>query len=35
MKKAKIETDKGTMIVELYDDDAPGTVENFISLIQK
>ncbi|MBG0783263.1 MAG: peptidylprolyl isomerase [Bacteroidales bacterium] len=35
MKKAKIETDKGTMIVELYDDDAPKTVENFISLIQK
>jgi peptidyl-prolyl cis-trans isomerase B (cyclophilin B) len=34
MKKAKIETDKGTMIVELYDDDAPKTVENFISLIQ-
>jgi peptidyl-prolyl cis-trans isomerase B (cyclophilin B) len=35
MKKAKIETDKGTMIVELYDDDAPKTVENFISLINK
>ncbi len=35
MKKAKIETEKGTMIVELYDDDAPKTVENFISLIQK
>ena len=35
MKKAVIETEKGTMIVELYDDDAPKTVENFISLIQK
>lgn len=32
MKKAKIETDKGTMILELYEDDAPNTVANFIKL---
>jgi peptidyl-prolyl cis-trans isomerase B (cyclophilin B) len=35
MKKAKIETEKGTMVAELYEDDAPKTVENFVSLIQK
>lgn len=32
MKKATIETSKGTMVLELFDDDAPGTVENFIKL---
>ncbi len=32
MKKAKIETDKGTMTLELYEDDAPNTVANFIKL---
>lgn len=32
MKKAIIETVKGTMILELFDDDAPKTVENFIKL---
>ncbi len=35
MKKAKIETEKGIMVAELYEDDAPKTVENFVSLIQK
>ena len=35
MTKAKINTSKGTMEVELYDNDAPKTVENFISLIEK
>ena len=32
MKKAEIKTDKGVMMVEFYDKDAPGTVENFIKL---
>jgi len=32
MKTAKIKTNKGTMKVEFYDDDAPKTVENFIKL---
>ncbi|MDD4372997.1 MAG: peptidylprolyl isomerase [Bacteroidales bacterium] len=35
MKKAKIETEKGTMVAELYEDDAPKTVENFVTLIKK
>ncbi len=32
MKKAEIQTEKGTMIVELYEKDAPGTVANFVKL---
>lgn len=32
MKKAEINTEKGVMVVEFYDKDAPGTVENFIKL---
>jgi len=32
MKKAEIHTDKGVMHVEFYDQDAPGTVDNFIKL---
>ncbi|TRX59467.1 peptidylprolyl isomerase [Fulvivirga sp. M361] len=32
MKTAEIVTDKGTMKVEFYDNDAPNTVENFIKL---
>src|SRR5210317_1851433 len=35
MKKAEINTDKGLMIVEFYDKDAPGTVENFIKLARE
>ncbi|MTI81843.1 MAG: peptidylprolyl isomerase [Firmicutes bacterium] len=35
MKKAKIETDNGDIVIELFDQDAPGTVENFESLIKK
>lgn len=35
MKKAKMITDKGTMIIEFYEKDAPGTVENFITLSEK
>lgn len=32
MKKAEIHTVKGLMKVELYEDDAPGTVANFVKL---
>lgn len=32
MKKARMETNKGTMVLELFDDDAPGTVANFVGL---
>ena len=32
MKKADIITEKGTMKVEFFENDAPGTVENFIKL---
>lgn len=30
--KATMFTEKGTMVIELYDDDAPGTVANFAKL---
>lgn len=33
MKKAEIITEKGTMVVSLYDQDAPNTVDNFVKLI--
>jgi peptidyl-prolyl cis-trans isomerase B (cyclophilin B) len=32
MISAKIETSKGTMVLELLEDDAPGTVANFTKL---
>lgn len=32
MTKGEIITEKGTFIVELYDNDAPGTVANFVKL---
>ncbi len=35
MSKATIETEKGTMSVEFYDNDAPKTVENFKNLAKK
>jgi peptidyl-prolyl cis-trans isomerase B (cyclophilin B) len=35
MKKAKIHTDKGVMLVEFYEKDAPNTVANFIELAKK
>jgi peptidyl-prolyl cis-trans isomerase B (cyclophilin B) len=35
MKKAIIHTAKGNMKVEFYHNDAPKTVENFITLIEK
>ncbi len=34
MKKAHIETLKGTLVIELYDDDAPNTVANFVKLAE-
>ncbi|MCF8381606.1 MAG: peptidylprolyl isomerase [Bacteroidales bacterium] len=35
MKKAEIHTEKGLMLVEFYEKDAPGTVENFVKLSKK
>ncbi|HIH86427.1 MAG TPA: peptidylprolyl isomerase [Methanosarcinales archaeon] len=35
MKKAMIETDKGNIVLELFEDDAPDTVANFVKLINK
>lgn len=35
MKKAKINTEKGTMEVNFYHEDAPNTVKNFIDLSEK
>jgi peptidyl-prolyl cis-trans isomerase B (cyclophilin B) len=35
MKKAIIETNKGTITLELFDDDAPITVANFIQLSKR
>ena len=35
MKKAEIHTDKGVMKVRFFDQDAPGTVENFVTLANK
>ncbi|NLX91853.1 MAG: peptidylprolyl isomerase [Firmicutes bacterium] len=35
MKKAVIETEKGTMVAELFEKDAPGTVANFEKLIKE
>ena len=33
--KGKINTDKGTMMVEFYEKDAPNTVNNFVKLAKK
>ncbi len=35
MKKAIIETDKGNIVLELFENDAPDTVANFVKLINK
>lgn len=35
MTRAIMETDKGTINLELFDQDAPKTVENFVSLANK
>jgi peptidyl-prolyl cis-trans isomerase B (cyclophilin B) len=34
-KKAEIHTSKGVMVAELFEKDAPGTVDNFVKLSQK
>jgi peptidyl-prolyl cis-trans isomerase B (cyclophilin B) len=35
MKHVTIETNKGTLRAELYDEDAPGTVQNFTKLVKE
>lgn len=35
MTNAKLETSKGVIEIELFDDAAPNTVKNFVSLIEK
>ena len=35
MTKAIIKTDKGDISIDLFDDDAPNTVKNFVDLITK
>ena len=35
MTKAIMETDKGTIRIDLFDQDAPNTVKNFVELIEK
>ncbi|WP_353717579.1 peptidylprolyl isomerase [Dyadobacter sp. 676] len=35
MTKAEMITDKGTMLIEFYDEDAPNTVKNFVDLSKK
>ena len=35
MKTAEIHTEKGIMKVELYEKDAPNTVDNFVKLVNK
>jgi cyclophilin family peptidyl-prolyl cis-trans isomerase len=35
LPRVKIETSKGDVVVELFEDDAPNTVANFISLVEK
>lgn len=34
MKKVHFETTRGEIVAELFEDDAPGTVENFVGLVQ-
>ena len=35
MKTAEIQTPKGNMKIEFYDQDAPKTVKNFLDLAEK
>ena len=35
VNKVKMETTKGTLMIELYPEHAPGTVANFLKLINK
>jgi peptidyl-prolyl cis-trans isomerase A (cyclophilin A) len=34
MTKVKMETNKGTIVIEMFDDDAPETVKNFVGLVE-
>ena len=35
LPRVKIETNKGTLVIELFENEAPGAVGNFVSLVQK
>lgn len=35
LPRVKLETDKGTIVIELFENEAPGAVGNFISLVEK
>lgn len=35
MKTAEIQTNKGTMFIEFYENDTPNTVDNFVNLAKK
>ena len=35
MKQAIIETEKGTIVIDLFEQEAPGTVANFVKLINQ
>lgn len=35
LPRVKIETNKGTVVIELYENEAPQTVGNFVSLVEK
>lgn len=35
MLKAEFHTSKGVMVAELYEEDAPSTVENFVKLVEE
>jgi cyclophilin family peptidyl-prolyl cis-trans isomerase len=35
LPRVKLETSKGTIVIELYENEAPNTVANFISLVEK
>jgi peptidyl-prolyl cis-trans isomerase A (cyclophilin A) len=34
MSKVRMETTKGTIVIDMFEDDAPETVKNFLSLVQ-
>lgn len=35
LPRVKVETDRGVMVIELYENEAPETVGNFVSLVEK
>ena len=35
LPRVRLDTSKGPIVIELFEDDAPGTVANFISLVEK